>query len=202
MKWCSGGTLATRVLFFRCSQTKKQPPVVFYKKGVLKKFVKSKGLRPATLLKNRLWQTCFSVNFEKFLRQLLLQTLVFFMSLAVHEIDVIPVYNRSSPTELFLVKGVLKSDSKFTGEYPCRSLISIKLLCNFIENALRHGCSPVSFLHIFRAPFHKNTSGGLHLYTNYESFHLKRFFSSSVKLKIVEFLAPYLLQLGVKFALL
>ena len=126
----------------------------------------------------------------------------FFMSLALHEVDVIPVYNRSSPTELFLVKGVLKSDSKFTGEYPCRSLISIKLLCNFIENALWHGCSPVSFLDIFRAPFHKNTSGGLHLYTSYESFHLKRFFSSSVKLKIVEFLAPYLLQFGVKFALL
>ena len=78
MKWCSGGTLATRVLFFRYSQTKKQPPVVFYKKGVLKKFIKFKGLRPATLLKNRLWQTCSSVNFEKFLRQLLLQTLVFF----------------------------------------------------------------------------------------------------------------------------
>ena len=33
-----------------------------------------------------------------------------------------------------------------------------KLLCNFIEIALRHGCSPVNLLHIFRIPFLKNTS--------------------------------------------
>ena len=35
------------------------------------------------------------------------------------------------------------------------------LLCNFIEITLRHGCSPVNLLHIFRRPFYKNTSGGL-----------------------------------------
>ena len=33
---------------------------------------------------------------------------------------------------------------KLTGEHPCRSAISIKLLCNFIEIALWHGCSPVN----------------------------------------------------------
>ena len=27
------------------------------------------------------------------------------------------------------------------------------MLCNFIEIALRHGCSPVNLLHIFRTPF-------------------------------------------------
>ena len=32
---------------------------------------------------------------------------------------------------------------------------------NFIEIALRHGCSPVNLLHLFRAPFSKNTFGGL-----------------------------------------
>ena len=58
-------------------------------------------------------------------------------------------------------KSVLKICSKFTGEHPCRSAISIKLLCNFIEIALRHGCSPVNLLHIFRTPFPKNTSGRL-----------------------------------------
>ena len=47
---------------------------------------------------------------------------------------------------------------------PCRSAISIKLLCNFIGIALRHGCSPVNFLHIFRTPVFKNTSGRLLLY--------------------------------------
>ena len=41
-------------------------------------------------------------------------------------------------TELFLEKGILKICSKFTGEHPCRSVISIKLLSNFIEITLRH----------------------------------------------------------------
>ena len=68
---------------------------------------------------------------------------------------------RSSPSEVFLGKGVLKICSKLTGEHPCRSTTSIKLLCNFIEVALRHGCSSVNLLHIFRTPFLKNTSEGL-----------------------------------------
>ena len=38
---------------------------------------------------------------------------------------------RSNSLEVFLGKGVLKICSKFTGEHPCRSVISIKLLCNF-----------------------------------------------------------------------
>ena len=70
---------------------------------------------------------------------------------------------RSSPPELFLRKGVPKICSKFTGEHLCRSVISIKLLCKFIEITLRHGYSPVNLLHIFRTPFHKNSSGGLFL---------------------------------------
>ena len=32
---------------------------------------------------------------------------------------------------------------------------------NFIEITLRHGCSLVTLLHIFRSPFPKNTSGGM-----------------------------------------
>ena len=42
-----------------------------------------------------------------------------------------------------------------------QSEISVKLLCSFIEITLRHGCSPVNLLHIFKTPSHKNTSGGL-----------------------------------------
>ena len=53
---------------------------------------------------------------------------------------------KSSPSEVFLVKGVLKTCSKFTREHPCRRAILLKLLCNFIEIALRHGCSPVNSL--------------------------------------------------------
>ena len=43
---------------------------------------------------------------------------------------------------MFLKKDVLKICSNFTGEHECRSVISIKLLCNFIEITLRHRCSP------------------------------------------------------------
>ena len=68
---------------------------------------------------------------------------------------------RSSHRETFLGKGVLEICSNFTGEHPCRSLISIKLFCNFIKITLRHGCFPVNLLHIFRTPFHKNTFGWL-----------------------------------------
>ena len=38
---------------------------------------------------------------------------------------------------------------------------SLKISFNFIAIALRHGCSPLNLLHIFRTPFYKNTSGGL-----------------------------------------
>ena len=48
---------------------------------------------------------------------------------------------------MFLGKCVLKTCSKFTGEHPYRSAISIKLVCNFI----------------FRTPFPKNTFEGLPL---------------------------------------
>ena len=59
---------------------------------------------------------------------------------------------------MFLREGVLIICSKFTGEHPCRSLISIKLLCNFIEITVRHGCS-VNFLHIFRTPTLNKSEG-------------------------------------------
>ena len=57
----------------------------------------------------------------------------------------------SETAEVLLGKSVRKICSKFTGENPCRSVI------------LRHGCSPVNLLHIFRTPFPKNTSGWLFL---------------------------------------
>ena len=45
--------------------------------------------------------------------------------------------------------------------YSSRSVISVKLQTNFIEIALRHGCSPVNLLHIFEIALFKNTSGRL-----------------------------------------
>ena len=66
---------------------------------------------------------------------------------------------------MFLGKDVLKICSKFAGEHPCRSVISItlkiKFQCqqsNFIEITLRHGCSPVKLLYIFRTSFPKNSA--------------------------------------------
>ena len=58
----------------------KQPPEVFYKKTLLKDVPKIAGkdlcqslffnnvvgLKPATLLKTRLWHKCFPMNFAKF----------------------------------------------------------------------------------------------------------------------------------------
>ena len=57
-------------------------------------------------------------------------------------------YTSSCP-EVVWRKGVLEICSKFTGEHQCRWVISIKLLCNFIEIPLWHGCSTVNLLYIF-----------------------------------------------------
>ena len=58
-------------------------------------------------------------------------------------------------------KGICKIYSKLTREHPSLTVISIKLLCNFIEITLRHGYSPVTLQYIFRTSFPKNTSEGL-----------------------------------------
>ena len=68
---------------------------------------------------------------------------------------------RSNHPEVFFGKDVLKICSKFTEEHLCWSVISIKLLCNFIEITHRYKCAPVNFLHIFRTPFPRNNSGWL-----------------------------------------
>ena len=52
----------------------KQPPEVFYKKGVLRIFTKFTGKHPAALLKERPWNRCFPVNSVKFLRTLFYRT--------------------------------------------------------------------------------------------------------------------------------
>ena len=65
-----------------CLQNGTSRPEVFCKKGLLRNFTKftgkilcqslffnkDAGLRPATLLKKRLWYRCIPVNFVKFLR--------------------------------------------------------------------------------------------------------------------------------------
>ena len=68
---------------------------------------------------------------------------------------IVHVKFRSSHPEVLLGKGVLEICNKFIREQPYRSAISIKLLYNFTEITLRHGCSPINLLHIFRLPFPK-----------------------------------------------
>ena len=76
--------------------------------------------------------------------------------LPIRSVDSTSLLNfRSSHPEVFSTKGVLKIYSKFTGEHPYRSVISIKLLCNFVEIALPYECSLVNLLHILRTPFPK-----------------------------------------------
>ena len=72
---CSKSTMKTLE-----RQIQNQPPEVFFKKGALTIFAKFTGkhlrqslvfnkiadLRPATLLKTRLWRRCFPVNFANF----------------------------------------------------------------------------------------------------------------------------------------
>ena len=95
---------------------------------------------------------------------------------------------RSSHPEVFCEKGVLKLCSKITGEHPCWSVISMKLLCNLIEITLRHGCSPVDLLHIFRTPFPRNTSGWLLL-----NFHNQTICSNQcIQKSIANFLCSFL----------
>ena len=89
---------------------------------------------------------------------------VFFSGLWITELFRVFVIFRSTRPEVFLRKGVLKINSQFTGEHPCRSVISIKLLCRVYWNRTSAWVSPVNLLHIFRTPFPKNTYGGLLLY--------------------------------------
>ena len=67
-------------------------------------------------------------------------------NLCTWRIELVTTRFRSSHPEVFFRKRVLKICSKFTGEHPCRNVIWIKLQSNFIEIALRHGCSSVNLL--------------------------------------------------------
>ena len=79
------------------------------------------------------------------------------------------VITRSSHPEVFLRKGVLKIHSKFTGENPCRSVISKKLhiyiytyVCIYIYIYIHIF---IYLLYIFRTTFLKNISEWRLLYS-------------------------------------
>ena len=83
--------------------------------------------------------------------------------------------------------------SKFTGEHPCRSVISIMSLCSFIEIVLRPEYSSVNFVRVFRTLFYKNTSRELlnvffsEIYRQHQHRSRKNRFAGSTKSKIAVF---------------
>ena len=95
---------------------------------------------------------------------------------------------KCNPLKVFSGKDVLKTCGKFTGEHPCRKVISIKLQKNFLEIKLRHGCSPVNLLfseHLFiRTPLENCFCGfkGKHCFAEASSrkSHPESFFKKGV----------------------
>ena len=81
LQWCKTKSKSNEITK-RLPDVRSSRPEVFCKKGVLRSFAKPAGihlcqsfffnrvagLRPPTLLKNRLWHRCFPVNCAKFLR--------------------------------------------------------------------------------------------------------------------------------------
>ena len=70
---------------------------------------------------------------------------------------------------------------------PWRSVISIKLQSNFVEITLRHECSPVHLLYIFRTPFPENTSSGLLLrfYQQFEKYFYMKIIGTIIPIYLV-----------------
>ena len=68
------------------------------------------------------------------------------------------------------------------------TITKCNLLCNFIEIALRHGCSPVNLLNIFRTPFPRNISGWLllNIITSLSLLFFSRYFCKILYLLLFE----------------
>ena len=105
-----------------------------------------------------------------------------------------PSTSKSSPSEVFLEKGVLKICSKFTGEHPCRSVISMKLQSNFIEITFRHGCCNVNLLLIFRTSFLKNTPLECCFIISLFSKFIKRVYLAKLLKSSIDFPKPFFIS--------
>ena len=110
----------------RCSVNKK----VFLE--ISQNYQENTCLRPATLLKKRLWHRCFPVNFVKFLRTPFLQNtsgwlLLFFFSQTEYQakkswaLNILKKIDRSSHRRCSIRKGVLRNFAKLTRKHLCRS---------------------------------------------------------------------------------
>ena len=106
-------------------------PEVFRKKGVLRSFTKFTGryLRPATLLKKRLWHRCFPVNFAKFLKTPFLQNTSGDCFFLFWSKSAYGCFWEEVHLNFFLTRRFLKNKTKKT---PVRILSYTKETCLFI----------------------------------------------------------------------
>ena len=121
-------------------------------------FNKVAGLRPTTLLRKRFWHRCFPVNFAKFLRapflqnspgQMLLIWVRWVHSFSVNitllwDFDIETVAEkifRSSHSQMFFKKGVLKNFTKFSGRHLWWSVFLIKFLTKCLKSARWTECN-------------------------------------------------------------
>ena len=85
---------------------------------------------------NSKWSCLYYVSIRPRTNGLLI--LLSYLGLSSFTLSCLTLKYRSSPPEVFLGKAVLKICSKFTGEHPCRSAISIKLLCFALSKWASH----------------------------------------------------------------
>ena len=96
------------------------------------------------------------------------------------------------PPEIFSKKYTLQTRSKPTGEQPCRSVISTKPFCNFIDITSRHGCPPPPprkfTTQSQNTILQESTSGGLLLYMKRFSkdYKYKKLFFIVVKINLLK----------------
>ena len=85
-------------------------------------------------------------------------------------------YRQKQPLRGILRKMCSENMQQIYRRHPCRSATSMKLLCNSVEIALQHGCSPVNLLHIFRTSFPKRhvtrRRGEIQLFLSTRTFNL------------------------------
>ena len=135
--------------------------------------LKVSGFQPVTLLKKRLRQISFSVNFIKFLKTSSLLTEHLQMTASCVQLWIMRSFSeqffyraspgtaisRSSRPEVICKKGVLRNFAKFIGKHLCQRLLFSKVAglrpATLFKKGLWHRCFPVNFKKFLRTPFLK-----------------------------------------------
>ena len=121
---------------------------VFHKRIALRVFTKFQWQHPQRSVIFILFYRLLQHFLEIFGNNQMFSTFMKFLTLLIASCNnsVNYIMCRSSRPEVFLGKGVLKICSKFIGEHPCRSVISIKLLCSVMY------CFLIELIHFFLIP--------------------------------------------------